>query len=266
MHRPAVPIDVRSVGLIAQDCHAGSQFPINIGRNLICGAMRAIHDDRHPFQIEPLMKGLLDELDVAAFGVINAKCLSNFRGGRPQGVNALGKDEFLDLPLLFIRQLQSVSGEKLDAVVLIGIVRSGDHHAGVRAQTARKERDGRCRQRPHQQYVHAHGTDAGRQCGLNHIARQACILADHNAVASGTRLEDMGGRSAQPECDFASDGFDIRHAANAIRPEQLAHGRRLCAFHHVPPLGTHAETVACRIAQLTQATSFICATACTLTI
>ena len=43
--------------------------------------MGAIHHDRQAFEIKSFGERLLDKLNVAAFGVIDAERLADFRGG-----------------------------------------------------------------------------------------------------------------------------------------------------------------------------------------
>ncbi len=50
---------------------------------------------------------------------------------------AVIKHQGLDLALDFVVQLETLAREKLDAVVLVRIVRCRDHHAGVGAHAAR---------------------------------------------------------------------------------------------------------------------------------
>ena len=62
-----------------------------------------------------------------------------------------------------IGELEAVRAEQLDAVVVIGIVRGGDHHAVIGAQRARQHGDARRRDRPEQEHVDADRGEAGDQ-------------------------------------------------------------------------------------------------------
>jgi hypothetical protein len=90
----------------------------------------------------------------------------------------------LDLQFLGVRQLVAVRSEQLDAIVLIAIVRGGNHHAKVSAQAARQHGDARRRQRPEQAHIHTHGGETGGQRWLQHVAGKARILADHHQMAA----------------------------------------------------------------------------------
>ena len=78
--------------------------------------------------------------------------------------------------------LKPVLVEELDAVVLKGIVRGGDDHAGVGAQAAREKGDTRRRHRPDQQHVDTHRADARGERALEHVAGEARVLADDDLV------------------------------------------------------------------------------------
>ena len=74
--------------------------------------------------------------------------------------------------------------EELDAVVVVRIVRGGDHDAAIGAQRARQVRDGRRRHRAHQLHVDAGGDQPGFQRGLEHVVGDARVLADdHHRLA-----------------------------------------------------------------------------------
>ena len=61
----------------------------------------------------------------------------------------------LDLALGLIRQLVTVGPEQLDAIVVIGIVRSGDHDAEIGAQRPCQHGDGRRRQGTEEKHIDA---------------------------------------------------------------------------------------------------------------
>ena len=68
----AAAVDVDAVGLDADRDDFGAQFPQDLGRHLVGGAMGAIDDDLQPVEPQAAREGVLDELDIAAAGVIQA--------------------------------------------------------------------------------------------------------------------------------------------------------------------------------------------------
>ena len=124
-----------------------------------------------------------------------------------------------------VGQLVAVRPEQLDAVVLVGVVRGGDHHAEVAAHRAGQHRDRRRRHRAEQQHVHADRGEAGDQRIFDHVARQARVLADHHPVAMLAALERQAGRLADLQRDLGGD-LGVGPAANAVGAEIFARHRR----------------------------------------
>ena len=84
VHGAAIPVDVGAVRFGINDRDTSSQFPIDIRRDFVGRAVGAIHHDRQAFEIKSFGERLLDKLNVAAFGVIDAKRLADFRGRGPK--------------------------------------------------------------------------------------------------------------------------------------------------------------------------------------
>jgi hypothetical protein len=78
--------------------------------------------------------------------------------------------QIFDPMFKFIGKLETVGSEKLDAVVLIGIVRSGDHHSDIRPQRARQHGDGRGRDRAEQKHIKPRSSKSRDQRILDHVA------------------------------------------------------------------------------------------------
>ena len=147
------------------------------GGNVISGAVGAIHHYLQPAQIEIVGIGALAELDVATSGVIDAAGLAE--PGRLHAVHRLLEPR-LDVEFHCIGQLGALCRKKLDAIVVVGIVRGGDHHAGLQAQGAREIGHGRRRHRPAQHHVDPGRGKSGLQRGFQHIAGNARVLADQH--------------------------------------------------------------------------------------
>ena len=101
-----------------------------------------------------------------------------------------------------VGQLVAVRSEQLDAVVVVGIVRGRDHDADIGAQRTRQHGDGRRRDRPEQEHIHAGRAEAGHHGVLDHVAGKPRILADHDAVAVIAALERQAGGHADLHRDF----------------------------------------------------------------
>ena len=118
-----------------------------------------------------------------------------------------------------VRELEPLTGEKLDPVVLVWIVRGRNHDPRIGAEAPGQKRDGGRRHGADQQDVHAHGTDPRRQRRLDEVPGKPGILSDDDAMAARAGLEDMGGRPPQLQGGLAGHGLDVRHAPDAVSPE-----------------------------------------------
>jgi len=92
MHRSAIAIDVRAVGLISDDRNAGAQFPINMGCDFIRRAVGAIDHEPQPAKRDVLGKGALAELEVAPLGVVQRHAGERFFGATPGASPAVSRD------------------------------------------------------------------------------------------------------------------------------------------------------------------------------
>ena len=123
--------------------------------------------------------------------------------------------------------------EELDAVVLVGIVRSAQDNAGVGAQRASDVGNAGSRKRPNDEHIHTERGDPGHQRRFEHVAGKAGVFADDNlgagplpAATSAEPRDDVGGRASKFEGGFRSDGFDIGNTANAVSAEDFARRSR----------------------------------------
>src|SRR5439155_25910174 len=96
-----------------------------------------IDDNAHAFEGQPFGKGCLGELDVTAQGIIDAHRLADFTSGRPNILDFAAEYQLLDLVFDVVVELVAVSPKEFDAIIVIGIMRSGDDDARIRAKTAR---------------------------------------------------------------------------------------------------------------------------------
>ncbi len=177
--------------------HLGAKFPEHRRGDLVGGAVRAIDDDAQPVEPQPARKALLDELDVAAAGVVESLGAAEL-GRRPRaGSGPLARCSSI-LSFEFVGQLVPVAPEQLDAVVGVRVVRRRDDDADIGAQAARQHRDRRGRQRPDQHDIHAHRDETRRSAPVRACSpiaacpcrsrRDACVspLWKHSPTAIAT--------------------------------------------------------------------------------
>src|SRR5205085_12650918 len=128
--RTDLVIDVETIRLSAVRDDIGAKLVENAGRDVIGSAVRAVDDDAHALQIEARGKGALAEFDITTDCIVDATCLAKMRRAhafqRPLELE-------LDLRFGFVGKLRAVSGEKLDPVVFVRVVRRADHDSGGEA-------------------------------------------------------------------------------------------------------------------------------------
>src|ERR1035437_5646877 len=90
--------------------------------------------------------------------------------------------------------------------------------AEIITHRARQHADGRRRDRTGEQHVHADRGEAGDQRGLDHVAGQAGVFADQDAMPVLAVLEDQPGGLPDLERQFGGNDF-IGPAANAVGAE-----------------------------------------------
>ncbi len=142
---------------------------------------------------------------------------------------AVGKGtvhQCLDLNLHIVGQLGAIRAEQLDSIVLIGVVRGGDHHAQIGPQGACEHRHGGRRKWPEQGNVHAGADKAGGKSGFQHVTGQPCVLADDDAVAVVPASEQQPGGLAQTQGDSRRHWFGVSPAPDTIGAEQAS-----CLYH-----------------------------------
>ena len=119
--------------------------------------------------------------------------------------------------LEFVGQLAAVLVEELDAVVVVQVVRGADHDAELAAECLRQVGDARRRQRPDQLHVDACRDEARFERGLEHVARQARVLADERRAAVRREHARRSAGESQRELDGHRMLADV--AAHAVGAE-----------------------------------------------
>jgi hypothetical protein len=164
---------------------------------------------------------------IPAKGIINSDGLADGFRGRSDGLDVAAEDELFDLVFNWIVEFVAVGPEKLDAVVRVRIVRSGDDDASVGAETAGHVSDTGSRKWADEEDIDAHREDAGRDGILKHVAGKPGILADNDLVLSAAAsldvkvLEDMSSGAPDFEGGLGSDGFDVGGATHTVSTEDF---------------------------------------------
>src|SRR5216683_261973 len=185
--------------------------------------MGAVDDDTYSVEPQPARKALLDELDVAAAGVL--KALDPAELGRDGAPARPLFERCLDLQLDLVRQLVPVAAEELDAVVRIGVVRGRKHDAEIGAQAARQHGDGRGRERADQHDIHAHRDKPGGQRRLEHVAGQPRILADDDQMLVRAVVKAFANGHRHFQCRLRRHRFAIGGPADPVGTKQLPRHR-----------------------------------------
>ena len=144
--------------------------------------MTAIGDDAQTLQGKMTRKTIFEKDDVASHRIGDAEGLANLRGRRTVLFGLAVGDHLLHAYFDLVRQLKTIPGEKLNAVILVRIVGRRDHHARVSSHAARKESDTRRGHGTDQLNVRAHGANTRSECGLEHVTGKTRILTDENFV------------------------------------------------------------------------------------
>ena len=106
------------------------------------------------------------------------------------------EDQLLHLGLHLVGELVALAVEHLDAVVFIRVVGCGYHNTGIGVFLYCQEGNSGRRNGAEGHHVAAHRADARHQGGLQHIRRDACILADGDNGLVPQLFRQYGSNSA----------------------------------------------------------------------
>src|SRR6185437_6402555 len=217
----AFGIDVETVGIDADLHDVRAQLPQHGGRHAIGGPVGAVDHDAQAIESHVLGEGALGEFDVTGLRVVDALGAADLARIGEAFFQAVRHQGF-DFVFAFVGEFLAVGAEELDAVVFERIVRGRDHHAEVGAQRAREHRDGGRGQRAELEDVHADRGEARDERGFDHVARQARVLADHDAVTMVALGEDAARGHARLHREFGRKRGGIGPAPNTVGAEKLA--------------------------------------------
>ena len=215
--RAHVAVDIKTVGRGADGNHLRAQFMQHRRRDVVARAVRAVHYDLQTMQIQIGGKGAFAKFNITARRIADAAHLADVRRRR---ANQRLVDLLLDGRLNAVRELGAVTVEKLDAVVVVRVMRRADHHARRQSQRAREIRHRRRGHRPNQQHVNAGGSETRLKRGLKHITGHPRIFTDQYRRALGARYprrQHLAGGIAEAHHEIGSDRRLADLAANAVR-------------------------------------------------
>ena len=218
----AAVVDVHAVGVGVDD--VGVQLGETVkqpGGSGGRGAVGAVHQNPHARQIRAhgggqmvdvvlplLLVGVDDPADVAV-GL--------------QGDLLAGEDDVLNLTLQGVGELEALTVEDLDAVVLKGVVGGGDDDTGVGVVVHRDPGHGRGGNDAQMKHIGAGGAQSGNQSTLQQVRGDAGVLADGHqrlvVALSGEHLS--GGQAHLVGQSGVQTGVD--HAADSVSTKQFSH-------------------------------------------
>jgi hypothetical protein len=222
VERAAAVVDVAPVGVHAERDHVGAQLAQHRRPHPVGGTVGAVEHHAKAVERQVLGKRLLEEYDVTSGPIVDSSRLPDGVRRRSQLRERARGHQVLDLLLDGVGQLEAVSREELDPVVLVGVVTRRDHHAGVTAHVGRQEGHAGRGHGPHLEDVSAHRADAGRQGILEQVPGEPRVLADDDAggIARVRAAEDVRHRLAQRERDLRRHGVDVGPSAHPVGPEE----------------------------------------------
>src|SRR5204862_6685719 len=98
------------------------------------------------------------------------------------------ENELLNLPLDLIIELIAVVAEKLNAVVGVRIMRSGEDDSRIGAQGASDVSDTGSGQRADHKHIHSKRRDTGDQRIFAHVTGEPGVFAEHNLRLRPARM------------------------------------------------------------------------------
>ena len=222
MGAAALPVDVGPIGGVAQDSRLGPQQREQLFRRSYRGAVGAIHQHPHAFQLfrhggGQILSVLYRRLTVLTAGAYLLR-LHRDHGDIPVQQHPL---YFI---FLVIGQLVALRAKDLDAVELVGVVGGRNDHAGrglfLHGQVGHR----RGGNHPQQHHIGAAGHQAARQGRLQHLAGKPGIPADdHGGAFFGVLTPDHLGQCHAYFLRPADGKIPVGNAADAVCSKQSAH-------------------------------------------
>ena len=189
--RTAALVDIDAVGHGVHDVGTGLEAGKQLRRRCGRRAVGTVHADPQPGEV--VFDCGAQMLDILRAGLLHAADHGTDIAPALLRDRIFAEDEGFDLRLCRVGQFVALAVEDLDAVVLIGIVRSGDDDAGVRPALDRQVCHRGRGDHTQRHHIAAHGADAGDQRGFQHIRGNAGVLSQGDLGSSLLFLRQNGG-------------------------------------------------------------------------
>ena len=173
--RTAFFIDIVAVGFVADADDLCAQFVKHLGCDTVPRAVGGIDNQLQTPKVGMAGEGGFAKFDIAVVRTADAAGASE-TGGRLGFHFAV--DFGFDFQLDFIGKFHAAFGEEFDAVVGIGVVRRGNHHAGGQAQRTGQISHAGCGQRSGLYHIHTRRRKTCHQSGFQHITGNTRVFAD----------------------------------------------------------------------------------------
>ena len=183
--------------------------------DIIGGTVGTVENRFDSFQASAV-DGAFGKFNVSAAGVFDAVRLADFRRRQGGGVFL---HQLFDAVFDLVGKFESVGAEDLDAVVVGGVVRRGDHDPDIRTHGADQMRDRGSRHRTDFKHIHSHAEHAAGKSRFQHISGKSGVLADDGFCRTVFSRVDPGDRLAYLQCNFRGYGISIRFAADSVCSE-----------------------------------------------
>ena len=177
MRGAAVGVDVVAVGSVVDDIGLGAERIEYALGDHPRSAVGNVQTDLDALEAVFAHGNQVADIAVSARHIVNGS--ADFVA-RSNGDFELVVNIFLDLEQRLLLHLLALAVEQLDAVVVVGVVRSGDHNAAVEVVDAGDIRHGGRGGHVHDVCVGAACHQAGAERVFKHIGRTACVLADND--------------------------------------------------------------------------------------
>ena len=213
--RTAAAVDVEAVGLIGQNGHIGVETLQHPFRRYAGGAVGAVNDDVIAVQVAGEMG--LQETEILLKSFLVAVCLADGLTGQKLQL-AVTVDVVLNGGFQSGVDLHAFAVDDLDAVVVIGIVRGGDHDAAAELLVSDQVDQLRRRADAQQPGIGAQGGNAGGKRAFKHTAGKAGIPSDQDAAAAEILAQILADAVSHVDGKIL-----IGAASDAVRTEMYSH-------------------------------------------
>jgi hypothetical protein len=212
-------VDITAVGGVGDGDDFSAEGGKEVGGKEGCGAVGAIGDDAEA--VEAMGKGRGEEVEIAGGELILGREGS---GGDGMG-NGEGEDLFFEGEFLGIGEFEAGMIEDFEAIVLVGIVRGGDHDAGSIGAVFRIPGEAGGSEEAGEVRLNGGGEQAGGEGFGQPRAGFAGIEGKEHFGVGGLRASPSPERGTEGKSSGGIHGGRTGPAPDAVGPEELArHG------------------------------------------